>query len=689
MTATTTSDPAATVAAAAPRTAGGWWTTFLELFALAGLAFTQPALDVLGKNAELFVTRRASGATTLALVAIALFAVPLAAFALELLVAAVRPTARRPFHLALCGLLVGVVAMEVLHRTTPLTLPRVLPLALAAAIGGAWLVRFEVVRQVLHVLAIAPLAFAALFLVDSDVSGAVWSSPPPVRPAEVTTPHRVVLVVLDEFPVESLLDGRGAVDRELYPAFADLADHATWYRNTTTVSGFTQEAVPAILTGRFPSGEATLPTSSEYPRNLFTLFGTRRGLNVHEALTHLCPPDLCRSSASGLGELVADTGSLWADFAVPGHEATFDQNLDQAAVALQTADGFVRSLRRDPGPGIDFVHIEIPHLPWDRIQSLATYDVPFEPPGESFVFNPVGPGSRSSQQRHLLQVQATDTIVGQILDRLRANGTYDDAMVVVTADHGISFLPDTPKRSPTAANLGPIAWTPLFVKYPGQQAGEVDDRRASSVDVAPTVAEVLGARGDLAFDGRSLLGTPRAAERRRFYVGTDGVPAGDLRPRRGRAYVHLDGDVRFPPILRTLAAPAGGDPDLRIYRRDPYGGLVGRAVTDLRVGPPARATVRLPALSGLQHAAPPRGPRIAWLWQEGTLAPTTAARWLAIALDGRIVAAVPTLAPESATAPFTFLVPPALVTDGRHRVDAYLVSGPPSSLRLEPVTVRR
>ena len=63
----------------------------------------------------------------------------------------------------------------------------------------------------------------------------------------VGNPKRVVFVVFDELPTESLLDGSGRVDAELFPNFARLAATSTWYRNESTVAPYTQTAVPAIV----------------------------------------------------------------------------------------------------------------------------------------------------------------------------------------------------------------------------------------------------------------------------------------------------------------------------------------------------------------------------------------------------------------------------------------------------------
>ena len=80
-----------------------------ELFALAGLAIAQPALDILAKNAELFVIRRATLTQALVLVTCVLFAAPLTAFLIEWFVGRVSVRARSGAHALLCGLFIETI----------------------------------------------------------------------------------------------------------------------------------------------------------------------------------------------------------------------------------------------------------------------------------------------------------------------------------------------------------------------------------------------------------------------------------------------------------------------------------------------------------------------------------------------------------------------------------------------------
>ena len=115
----------------------------------------------------------------------------------------------------------------------------------------------------------------------------------------------------------------------------------------------------------------------------------------------------------------------------------------------------------------------------------------------------VGPQWQVDQgfQRHVLQVQYTDRLVGGLLDKLRARGLYDDAVIVLAADHGASFLKGTPRRPVSRENVGAIAPVPFFVKQPGQHEARVDDSAVRTIDVLPTIAKAAGVELPWKVDG--------------------------------------------------------------------------------------------------------------------------------------------------------------------------------------------
>src|SRR4030095_13255148 len=91
-------------------------------------------------------------------------------------------------------------------------------------------------------------------------------------------------------------------------------------------------------------------------------------------------------------------------------------------------------------------------------------------------------------QRHLAQVGYVDHLLGDLMKRLRQFGMYDNALVIVTSDHGASYREGRLRRQPQEGrNISDILPVPLFVKLPGQKSGEVVDRFVETVDILPTI----------------------------------------------------------------------------------------------------------------------------------------------------------------------------------------------------------
>ena len=108
-------------------------------------------------------------------------------------------------------------------------------------------------------------------------------------------------------------------------------------------------------------------------------------------------------------------------------------------------------------------------------------------------------------QRHLLQVGFVDTLVGKLLERMREVDFYDRSLIVITADHGVSFIPGGSMRRVTPANYPEIMLVPLFIKLPQQSQGGPRGDNIEMIDVLPTILSVLGVEAGWEMDGRSAL----------------------------------------------------------------------------------------------------------------------------------------------------------------------------------------
>lgn len=660
------------------------------------MAIVQPALDVLSENAELFVWQRATPAQLVGLTLLFLLVPAVSLWLVEVLVGLVLPPARRFAHAGLAGVLVALFVMQLLDHELELVAPLAIVSAVALGIaGGVVVARFAVARTWLHYLALAPVTFAGLFVFASPVTEVVLGGEPTAATVEIGSPERVVMIVLDELPTMSLLDASGNVDAALFPNFAALSRDSTWYRNHTTVAPLTEAAVPAIVSGTLPVDGEALPIASEYPHSLFTLLGRSYEMNVVERSTKLCPSSICtspRSTAdaqtSGV-ELVSASTRLWYEFVTPGGaDTSASYDVPAHAERFDTARSFVRSLTPASGPRLDFLHILLPHQPWHFAASGQDYLAKRIPGlGSSATWLDVG-ASLSARQRHLLQLQFTDRLLGQVVDKLRSSGDYDRSLLVVTADHGAAFTAGTMLRGVDRENYPEIAWTPLWIKAPHQGAGAIDDRVALGIDVLPTIAEHLDIDLPWRLDGRSLLGEPRTTTDRPMLDWGD-----PLEPPPGREYVTLDGVEGFARMIGGTVSSAEGDPRLRLFRLvgSAYGGLVGREASSYvdPSAPPLEGRVTNPESFAQVRSSGRVAP---WLYLRGRVErPPGLDRWVAVSLNGTIAAVavgIPDFARPELSSIWSAL-PAHLFRPGRNDVELYAISGNASWPTLTPIGARR
>ena len=166
-------------------------------------------------------------------------------------------------------------------------------------------------------------------------------------------------------------------------------------------------------------------------------------------------------------------------------------------------------------PRLHYLHAWFPHTPWKLRPDGSSYPVigGFGYPG---IWDDDEVKSRFGQQRHLLQLGFTDRLLGEYLDRLEQIGEFDRAMVIVTADHGITFVPGDLAREPVR-NVAGVAGVPLLFKEPHQTSGTVQSQPVQLVDVVPTIAALLGVDAPWGLAGRDMFRAHAAVDRAVLY----------------------------------------------------------------------------------------------------------------------------------------------------------------------------
>ncbi len=603
------------------------WRRALVILGLSGLAFTQPLLDLFGKNPEFFVAGNYSTGQIVAFALVIALVPPLAG----LLATAIGCIVDRRVGTVVYGIVVaGLAAVFALALLRTLKVDRAAIVLLAAAafaaLAGYLVLRTRGGQLLVSYLAAANVLFVGAFLFASPTAELVTSAGGSHDLGVVDMPSidgPVVVLVLDELPATTIMRGDGTLNSERYPGFAKLASVSTWFRNASSHYALTHFAVPSILTGTFgDSGD--LPTSNDHPRNLFTLLGNDVPVRNYEVVTDLCPSSICeppprRSLRDALddaavvyghrvlpvelrrdlpaidqgwgayaaeedgaepADVVEDDGGSAAALAsgdAAATESDAQTALDRAYAKWEGMNPDDRSALGQAGvlrdrfasitgdPSLHFVHVALPHAPWTLSKTgvrVAYYPDPIEEPtAPGFDFH-----ARLAYQMHSMQVGATDALIGALVDQLQQNPSWEDTLLVGMSDHGTSFTPPDLGRTITDANREEVLRMPLFIKAPGQVIGEVRDDSAQTIDVLPSIADLLDVETDWDFAGQSLYdGSPATTPPK---VSTDVESVLAIARQRAAQFPHRDDWIGLAAV---------GD----------NGDLVGRAVAEFPQGSPS------------------------------------------------------------------------------------------------------
>ncbi len=672
----------------------------IHLLALCAFAVAQPVYDLIAQNGD-FLTAHHLSPFDIILLALALcLGPPLVLVVLETAVALLLGTgARKGLHWVFLIGLVALIVLPVLHRIAILPASLVVTLALVSGLlVTASYVRFRAVRSFFTLSVVASIVFPVAFLFFSPVSQIVVGSHDGSRygqgPVQADIP--IVFIVFDEFPVTSIMDAEGNIDASAVPHFAALAKSATWYRNASTVSDYTTAALPAILTGTYPS-VYRLPHVSNYPGNLFTLLRRSYDMNVIEPFTDLCPGYLLTDNVES-GSFVKRFGSLASDISLiylhhvlprewtgtlPDVTKTLKNFADGSRAKrskesrIKYFDRFLRGIRPTPKPSLSFLHIMFPHVPWVYYPSGKRYNDYNK--GFAGIFG-LEEGEQwkddewvvnRAYQRHLLQISFVDKLVGRLLERLKTQKLFDQSLIVITADHGVSFVSGDNRRRLTDENFQDIVGVPLFIKAPFQRKGAIDDRVVESIDILPTIASILGIKVPWRVDGVSLMGSSSKRSKRTVYHYGERVNDSE-KHEQSPAVSNRDSRT-----LKRKVDLFGSNPNLteRYFTFGPHRDLVGKQISQLRVEDRNRQPELVLDNQGFFEEMDRSG-NFLFGNISGTLETQNRPQQrteLAIAVNGIIRAVTRTIPARNGIETFSAVVPENSFRSGRNAVDVFAI----------------
>lgn len=514
---------------------------YAYIFLVVNLAILVPLLGVLGDQFNLFT---AHGMTGAAIVSLLLFLMLLPATMLSLL----RWLAKllgvvKGFDAVILTIFLGVFLTYLFNKAgyglfSSTYEPAILfgAALLATSASVVIILNSEILKKLSYFSLLIPLIVLHFIFVSPASTlfkgaGGLQS----VKPEGIRdTP--VFLLVFDEFSGLTLQQADGSLDVSRYPGFAEIAQNADYFPNALTIDYHTSIAVPSMLSGtmRLAGAAGPLSTAGELGlasgENLIELFQSwGEGVRAGSAIL---PADLMDEKSTNLYSLASDLGTLylhiishqnwiedkigiipstWKNFGIfyeIGDET--DMSKEEHPESLGVYFDWLQKLTMNADDKqFNFLHVEFPHTPYvttatGRIQTNSRVFLPQIITKEEFAADQ--PLINVSYHNYLQQSAYAGVLLKNVINVLKDAELYEKSLIIVTADHGVSYSAEgLNRREPDASDSWKnIVSVPLFVKYPFQEEGRVNDSFVTILDIAPTIMDVVDIDPPWELSGESL-----------------------------------------------------------------------------------------------------------------------------------------------------------------------------------------
>lgn len=303
----------------------------------------------------------------------------------------------------------------------------------------------------------------------------------------------VVLIVLESARGDSI--GRFVDGRELTPVMNGLARGGSFTREAYSHVGFTTESLKSLFTGRLAPGQGGPSLFRDFKAN-----GYRIGVFSGQAERFGGIAETAGMHESA--DVFVDAETLKSQRAF-SFAATASLLLDGRKV-LRAFDGAFGSAEGWRRPTFAYVNFQEAHFPY------AHPGMPQFLPGKPIPRGEISQSNRDWVERTYWNAIAYDDwLVGQLVERLKRLGVWEDTLLLITADHGESLFDDSFLGHGHVINRQQTQ-IPLILSKPGLKI----PRPIGLSDYRALILRSLGARvperRGAVFQHVSALGTPAA-----------------------------------------------------------------------------------------------------------------------------------------------------------------------------------
>jgi arylsulfatase A-like enzyme len=318
-----------------------------------------------------------------------------------------------------------------------------------------------------------------------------------------SAPPNVVLVLVDTLRADRL--GAYGDQRGLTPFLDELSSRGTVFTNAYAPSSWTIPSVASLFTSRYPSQHNATNFKAVLSDDEVTL------------AEKLAARDY-RSGGVSANFLIAPQAGFaqgFQDWQVLVPASGLKVRGDQVrAAGLAWVDRAVRP--QAPRPLLLYLQYMEPHSPYEPPALHAARWQPADATAEQVKqandkmnavrFNDISPAEATLlESLYDAEVAAADDELRLMFEALERRGVLNNAVVIITADHGEEFREHGAELGHGTSLFEPVVRIPLIVVAPGSGGGPPVSDLVSLTDVAPTILDLVGAEPEPRFEGRSLV----------------------------------------------------------------------------------------------------------------------------------------------------------------------------------------
>ncbi len=305
----------------------------------------------------------------------------------------------------------------------------------------------------------------------------------------------VVILSIDTLRADHL--GCYGYERNTSPTIDKLASEGVQFSNCYAQRGLTWPSLTSIMTAMYPKTHGVR-------RNQVPLDG--KNITIAEIL---------KNEGYKTGAFLANyyfSPNRGFDTKMGGEIGDLDYAITGQAL------GWLNGINPQEDNFFLWIHYKNPHLPYEPPEPFtnmfdSTYTGQYD--GSRKSVNSIYVNKTELEERDLdhivalydAEIRSTDSYIELILQKLKAMNVYDNTIIVFISDHGEELYERNYYFDHACSIYDGVLRIPLVIKYSDViPAGKIMENQIESIDITPTILNILKVPLRDEFEGRSIFG---------------------------------------------------------------------------------------------------------------------------------------------------------------------------------------